>query len=108
MIASQLPGQPRLATEPDVWTHLQRLDLVGVWQDIKRVLDLSRRSTGLTIAIATGTVINHNLGQVPSFVTLQPQDGTPTNYFADTYTSTQFTIHYTGGGTHVFGWSAEQ
>jgi hypothetical protein len=107
MIPATLPAIPRITTEVG-WTATQRSDLYAIWQDIARIFNLIKRSTGLTTTVATGTVINHNLGQVPSFVTLQPQDGTPTNYFADTYTSTSFTIHYTGGGTHAFGWSAEQ
>jgi hypothetical protein len=67
----------------------------------------SSRNTGLTGPVATGTIVKHGLAKTPLFVTLVPQDGAVTGYFADTFTVTTFTLHYTGGGTHSFGWSAE-
>ena len=83
------------------------------WQralsDLLKTLNLliGSRTTGITTAVATGTLITHGLGRLPTFIFLSPQDGTPTNYYADNLTTTQFRLNYTGGGTHVFGWSAE-
>ncbi len=68
---------------------------------------IASRNTGVTAAIATGATVSHGLAQKPKFVMLAPADGTPTNYFADTITSTTFRINYTGGGLHSFAWSAE-
>lgn len=79
--------------------------LADLYFSLKRLI--AGRNTGVTSAIATGTLIDHGMAMTPAFVTLAPQDGTPTNYFADNITTTQFRINYTGGGTHAFGWSAE-
>ena len=68
---------------------------------------IASRNTGVTAAVASGTVISHGLPQTPKFVTLTPTDGTPTNVYADSLTATSFTLNYTGGGAHSFGWTAE-
>ena len=68
---------------------------------------IASRNTGVTAAIATGTDVAHGMSRKPLFVTLAPQDATPSGYFADTITDTTFRINYTGGGSHAFGFSAE-
>lgn len=65
------------------------------------------RNTGITAAIATGAIIEHGMSRKPAFVTLAPQDATPTNVFVDTITDTTFRINFAGGGSHLFGWTAE-
>src|SRR5213593_3138882 len=67
---------------------------------------IASRNTGLTAAIATGATLEHGMSRKPTFVTLAPQDATPTNFFVDNITTTSFRINYTGGGTHSFGWTA--
>src|SRR5437667_10149679 len=68
---------------------------------------ISSRNTGVTAAIATGTDVAHGMSRKPAFVMLAPQDGVPTNFYVDTITDTTFRIHFTGGGSHLFGWSGE-
>lgn len=107
-----LPGMPKLSNTPTEagtrnWTDDQRSDLIEIWQDIKRVTDSMRRDKGITGAITTGTVIQHNLGAVPTMVLLTAQASGPTNVFPSALTKTTFTINFSGGGSVVFGWSAE-
>jgi len=102
-----LPGFPRISDHPQDWTARQRRDLKSIWDDILRVFNMIRRSTGITGAIASGTAVNHALGAVPSFVLVTAQDAGPTDIYVTARTSTTFVINYGGGGTHVFGWSAE-
>lgn len=113
MIQKVLTAFPKLTSaysttkEAEAWDAVQKTDLNQMWLDIKAVLDTMRRSTGITGAVATGSVISHTLGVVPSFVLITATDATPTNIYASVLTSTSFTLNYTGGGTHIFGWSAE-
>ena len=68
---------------------------------------IASRNTGVTAAIATGTDVAHGMSRKPTFVTLAPQDATPTNFYVDSITDTTFRIHFTGGGSHAFGFSSE-
>ena len=68
---------------------------------------VASRNTGVTAAIASGATVEHGMSRKPLFVTLAPQDGTPTNFFVDNITTTTFRINYAGGGVHLFGWSGE-
>jgi hypothetical protein len=107
-----LPGVPKLSNTPTQagtqnWTGDQRSDLIQIWQDIKRVLDSMRRDKGVTGAISTGTVIHHNLGAIPKMVLLTAQESGPTDIHPSALTLTSFTLNFSGGGSHVFGWSAE-
>src|SRR5438093_9438116 len=68
---------------------------------------IASRNTGVTAAIATGTTVAHGMAQTPKVVLIQAQDGTPTSYFVDNITTTNFRINYTGGGLHAFAWSSD-
>jgi hypothetical protein len=107
MNAKFLPGLPRLSQSAPHWEDNQLTDLINLWQDIKAVLDSMRRSTGVTSAIPTGTVIQHGMGFTPTAILLTKQDAGPTDVFPSALTATSFTINFSGGGSHVFGWSAE-
>lgn len=104
----RLPGNPQLSTNSDVWTNQERLDLINFWKEIGRVFNLIARGTGVTGPIASGATITHNLGAVPSFVLVTAQDGSNVTASVQNLTKTTFQIVFTGGGTHIFGFSAEQ
>jgi hypothetical protein len=107
MSALTLPAIPRISNTAPHWEMEQRADLIAMWQEIKKVLDSMRRTTGLTAAIATGTAVNHGLGFLPSFVLVTSQEFGPTDLYVSAIDATSFTINFGGGGSHVFGWSAE-
>lgn len=67
----------------------------------------SNRKMGLTAALATGETVAHGMSVTPSLVFLQPQESGPTDWYPSTITATTFTVNFSGGGSHVFGWSAE-
>ena len=104
----RLPGNPQLSTDADIWGNQQRLDLINLWKEIGRIFNLTARGTGATGPIASGTTITHNLGTTPSFVLVTPIDGALVNVAVQNITKTTFQIVFSGGGTHSFGWSAEQ
>lgn len=104
----RLPGNPQLSTNPDVWTNQERMDLINFWKEIGRVFNLIARGTGVTGPIVSGATITHGLGATPSFVLVSAQDGSLINASVQNITATTFQIVFSGGGTHVFGWSAEQ
>lgn len=61
---------------------------------------------GVTGAVPTGTATGHGLPAAPTQVMLQQLDGVPTGVFSGTFTATQFTINFAGGGNHAFAWQA--
>jgi hypothetical protein len=67
-------------------------------------------ASGVTGAIASGATVTHGLGVpdglAPAVVTLQAADGTPTAVYPSALGTTTFVVNYTGGGTHVFHWTA--
>lgn len=63
-------------------------------------------SRGVTGAVATGTNTGHGLPSTPTQVMLQQLDATPSAVFPSALGATNFTINYTGGGTHAFAWQA--
>lgn len=66
------------------------------------------RTSGVTGAIATGTVVTHGLGTTPTKVLLTSVDGVPTGIYPNTFGTTTFAINFAGGGSHAFYWEAIQ
>lgn len=64
-------------------------------------------NSGVSGAIATGATVSHGLSAAPTVVLLTAADGTPTNYFPSTFTSSTFTVTFSGGGSHAFYWIAK-
>lgn len=93
--------------QPGIFSGYWQRALSGFQRSLNALI--GSRNTGTTGAVASGTLINHDLqlfGQ-PIFITLTPLDGVPTNYFADQISDSTFRVNFTGGGAHNFGWSAE-
>lgn len=71
------------------------------------VVGYRSRNSGVTGAIASGATVSHGLSGTPAVVTLTAADGTPTAVYPSALGSSTFTVNYTGGGTHVFYWTAQ-
>lgn len=79
--------------------------LAGLYQLV--ITLKGQRRTGVTGTIASGTDVTHNLGRTPVMVLITAQESGPTNPYVSNVGAETFRINFGGGGSKVFGWSAE-
>jgi len=68
--------------------------------------NITHNSGTETISASTSVVVTHGLAGSPDIVTVTLGTTGAGNYYVDTFTSTQFTVHVANSGTYTVYWKA--